>query len=78
MLISKIDKVERELNRLQDAIREARKAHTENSSLTAALSSEEYAFRFNPKNLDSPKHTGALKRASMDLTRALADLRKPG
>jgi hypothetical protein len=25
----------------------------------------------------SPKHTGSLKRASMDLTRALADLRRP-
>lgn len=24
------------------------------------------------------KHTGAVKRASMDLTRSLADLRKPG
>lgn len=24
------------------------------------------------------KHTGAVKRASMDLTRALAELRKPG
>jgi len=26
--------------------------------------------------LDFPKHTGAIRRASMDLTRALADLRK--
>lgn len=25
----------------------------------------------------SPKHTGALRRASMDLTRALAEMRKP-
>lgn len=25
----------------------------------------------------SPKHTGAVRRASMDLTRALAELRKP-
>jgi len=25
---------------------------------------------------DSPKHTGAVKRASMDLTRALADVRR--
>jgi hypothetical protein len=27
---------------------------------------------------DHPRLTGALRRASMDLTRALADLRKPG
>lgn len=26
----------------------------------------------------APKETGALRRASMDLTRALAELRKPG
>lgn len=27
---------------------------------------------------DFPRYTGAVKRASMDLTRALADLRRPG
>lgn len=27
--------------------------------------------------VDCPKETGAMKRASMDLTRALAELRKP-
>lgn len=26
---------------------------------------------------DSPKQTGAIRRASMDLTRALAEMRKP-
>lgn len=75
MLISKIDKVERELLRLHDAIRESRKAHTENGVASAGRP-KEYQY-FNPNNLDSPKHTGALKRASMDLTRALAELRKP-
>lgn len=25
-----------------------------------------------------PRHTGSVRRASMDLTRALADLRRPG
>ena len=28
--------------------------------------------------LNGSKHTGAVKRASMDLTRSLAELRKPG
>lgn len=28
--------------------------------------------------LDGSKHTGAVKRASMDLTRSLSELRKPG
>jgi hypothetical protein len=27
--------------------------------------------------MDSPKYTGALRRASMELTRALAEMRKP-
>jgi hypothetical protein len=27
---------------------------------------------------NSPRESGAIRRASMDLTRALADLRKPG
>ena len=27
---------------------------------------------------DCPKQTGALRRASLDLTRALADMRRPG
>jgi hypothetical protein len=29
-------------------------------------------------SLEGPKETGALRRASMELTKALADLRKPG
>jgi hypothetical protein len=36
--------------------------------------------RWKPENLDhvhQPREQGALRRASMDLTRALADLRRP-
>jgi hypothetical protein len=29
------------------------------------------------RHLQSPKHRGALRRKSMDLTRALAEMRKP-
>lgn len=34
-------------------------------------------FSTDDKHVTSPKHTGAVKRASMDLTRALANLRRP-
>ncbi len=34
--------------------------------------------KFNQTSIDACKESGALRRASMDLTRALSDLRKPG
>ena len=33
--------------------------------------------QYGPYSYDSPKHRGAVRRKSMDLTRALAEMRKP-
>lgn len=55
---------------LKAAIREARRF------LEAAAKAEK-AFKEGTASY-SPKETGAARRASMDLTRALADLRRPG
>lgn len=33
--------------------------------------------RYNPNGIMPSKESGALRRASMDLTRALADMRRP-
>jgi uncharacterized protein YqfA (UPF0365 family) len=38
---------------------------------------QEAASRSFPVYINAPKYSGALRRASMDLTRALADLRRP-
>lgn len=60
---SKIDKVKAEARRFLAAI-EAVERHAR----THNVGRECY--------FTSPKHTGAARRASMDLTRALADLRR--
>lgn len=75
MYISKIDAVEREMQRLKDAIRALRTAHTERGANDATLPPNQRFW--NVKRANEPYHTGAIKRASMDLTRALANLRKP-
>lgn len=36
-----------------------------------------YSQSLGEQYIDPGKHTGAVKRASLDLTRALAELRKP-
>lgn len=59
---SRVEKVKAEMNRLSNAILE--------------LDQETIDPRMN-EYLWAPKQTGAVRRASMDLTRALADLRKP-
>lgn len=43
----------------------------------AHYKTHDFGPRKNSGYYQSPKHTGALKRASMDLTRALSDLRRP-
>lgn len=43
-----------------------------------SLDQEEAKRRYSRDYNTSPAPSGALKRASMDLTRSLSDLRKPG
>lgn len=40
-------------------------------------SSKTYTSNGHKFNLSAPKQSGALRRASMELTRALAEMRKP-
>lgn len=58
---NKIEKVEQEMKRLGDAIEDLRDAIYGPSVLLVARS----------------KYSGTVRRRSMDLTRALVDLRKP-
>jgi hypothetical protein len=69
MELRKVDAVEREMGRLMDAIKALRIAHTETGVRVAGMPKDQHCY-FNPKNASEPKHTGAVKRASMDLTRA--------
>lgn len=39
--------------------------------------SKEYTSNGHTFNVNAPKQSGALRRASMELTRALAEMRKP-
>ncbi len=62
-------------NKLDIAVQEARR-FIERAELLPepeTYTSGEYTFTHNY----FPKQQGAIKRASMDITRALADLRKP-
>lgn len=54
---------------LDDAIAEARRFLERASALKVRLRNDADGIH--------PKETGALRRSSMDLTRALADLRRP-
>jgi len=82
MQTAKLDAVEEELSRFQKALKAIRKeqndqlvrARLRNTPVKdGAMSEVEYATRF----ISAPRLTGSLKRSSMDLTRALAELRKP-
>jgi hypothetical protein len=57
---SKVKKVKEEMNRLSSAIKKL----------------ETSGVKFGIDGYWSPKETGAVRRASMDLTRALSELRK--
>lgn len=62
-------------NKLQIAILEARRFIARAEALPTPEPYEEGGRIFTHDNF--PREQGAIKRASMDLTRALADLRKP-
>jgi len=55
---------------LDEAIAEARRFLERASAVKEALRADRFLN-------NHPKETGALRRSSMDLTRALADLRRP-
>lgn len=60
-------------DKLRNAIAEANRFVR---TAKAALNTEESAFEGGEKWLQPGKQTGAARRASMDLTRALADMRR--
>lgn len=62
MKAERIEKVKEEMRRLNDAIR--RLEHVNPKTTMAG------------EWMSGPRETGAVRRASMDLTRALADLRR--
>ena len=75
MQLARLDAAQVEIARLLKAIMELRLEH-ELAATHAALQPKGY-FYFNPKVASASKHTGAVKRASMDVTRVLVELRKP-
>lgn len=62
MNIKKIETAEQEARRFLERVEAVKVLCTE--------------FNRQYNHVDSPKETGALRRSSMDLTRALADMRK--
>lgn len=64
MQIHKIEKVKQEIQRLKDAIRKLEEVNPGPTTMSNGW-------------LYGPRETGAVRRASMDVTRALADLRRP-
>jgi hypothetical protein len=71
----KIDEVEAECNRLLLRIEEYNTAKEKQKQERAAYQEAHPEARFYTPDL--PAHTGAIRRASMDLTRALAKMRRP-
>jgi hypothetical protein len=70
--ISKQRRYEMNTDELLETIREAERFILKSRELISARSKRS---QYRGENL--PKEQGAVKRASMDLTRALAELRKP-
>lgn len=64
--------------KLAAAVAEAERFVARAKALPEATTYEIAGSKFNPFTNDNfPREQGAIKRASMDLTRALADLRRP-
>lgn len=64
-----------DIERLENAVKEAQRFLGKVRELrdNAVHANESTGRRY----IETGKHTGAVKRSSMDLTRALAELRKP-
>ncbi len=63
-------------SRIEDAIWLA-KQFIERAELCLAAQAETYTHAGGTFHATAPKESGALRRASMDLTRSLAHMRKP-
>jgi hypothetical protein len=64
-------------DKLTAAVAEARRFIERAEALPAPTTYEVPGSQYNPfTNYNFPKQQGAIRRASMDLTRALADLRR--
>jgi hypothetical protein len=88
MDLKKLDAVEEELSRFQKALKALRKEHAAQGKANRAFNAaypgkDESETPWHPNkywrdtSVSAPRLTGSLKRSSMDLTRALAELRKP-
>ena len=65
--------------KLKVAIAEAERFIKRAKALPEPTQYEVPGSTYNPFTNDNfPKESGAIRRASMDMTRALADLRRPG
>jgi len=69
---SQLDTVIAETHRFLARAKELKDKHIRRDPVTKLSSLDQYLDRGNPRE------SGALRRASMDLTRALADLRRRG
>lgn len=79
MELKKIHIAESLALRMLDRIAELKQVHAEQGGnhIAAKGNPDFYQRYWSEDRVSSPKHTGALKRASMDLSRALSELRRP-
>lgn len=78
MLIAKIDKAEAEAKRFLETLDDLRVEHEAQRVAKLADPKNRHGIFYSPTEIWAPRHTGAAKRASMDLSRSLVNLRKPG
>ena len=78
MKIAKVTRVEAEARRFLVALDGLRAEHEAQRKAKEADPKGRHGTYYSPEDIWAPRVTGALKRASMDLTRSLADMRKPG
>lgn len=76
MNLNHLDAIDVEISRLQEAMSKVRLDHASNGAFNLIQPITHRLF-FDPKKAPASKFTGSVKRASMDLSRALTELRKP-
>ena len=76
MNINQLDAVDVEIERLQEAMSKVRLDHA-NAGVYHLIQPVAHRHYFNPQIASASKYTGTVKRASMDLSRALTELRNP-
>lgn len=67
-----IDHARKEAERFLDRLTELQAAHDKHRTMQ-----RNPGFEWEPDPLDGSKLSGSVRRASLDLTRALAEMRKP-